>query len=101
MAYVVGLKQRIYAELFDTLFQGTGQMNVQPMNELFMRANPGSHLTNMTGQGQLASDNTFGILALASTPCFYTLHYPNGAATTPTARTAAIPITLSSEDLQF
>lgn len=98
MAYICGLKQRIYAELFDTLFQGTGNLGVQQSNELFMRTNAGSHLTNMTGQGQLASDNTFVILAMAATDIFYTLR--NGVDGTIT-RTAASPASMSSEDVQF
>ena len=73
MAYICGLKQRIYAELFDTLFQGIGNVAVTPTTEMFMRQSPGNHLTNMTGQGQLASDNTFVILAVAATDIFITL----------------------------
>lgn len=98
MAYIVGLKQRIYAELFDTLFQGTGNLGVQPSNELFMRANPGSHLTNMTGQGQLASDNTFVILGMSSSPVFYTLKMLSASVVTRLTTAAAA---MDTADVQW
>lgn len=98
MAYIVGLKQRIYAELFDTLFQGCGNLAVQPSNEMFMRANPGSHLTNMTGQGQLASDNTFVILGMSSSPVFYTLRATANSIVT---RSAVSPTSSTAEDVQW
>ena len=99
MAYICGLKQRIYAELWDTLFQGTGNLGVQPSNEMFMRQFAGSHLTNMTGQGQLASDNTFVVLGMASTPVFYTIRSATNA--TIQTRAAAVPLPMSANDVQW
>ena len=97
MAYICGLKQRIYAELFDTLFQGVGNVAVTPTTQMFMRQSAGNHLTNMTGQGQLASDNTFVILAMAATDIFITLR--NTGFPTPIAHATTTAQTV--EDIQW
>lgn len=106
MPKMIGYKQRRYAEYYDTLYNGVGNVAIGTSRLLFNGANGQNRaLSNLPTQGQLPSDNTFVVLALAVTPIHYTLRAvaaaDAAAGTTNPTRTAASPVSMSTEDVQW
>lgn len=97
MGRILNLKERLYWEIWDTDFSGTGNLGVNAQRTLFSGNRVGNtHLTNMQVSGQLASANTAAVLALGYTTVFYTLKQ---ASVTVVARTTVV--SQSAADVQW
>lgn len=101
MARILGTKERIYWELYDTDFCGVGNVAVATERFLFQSQNQGRiFLTNLSTPSQLPSDNTGVVLAMGYTFISYTCRFTTTAARD-TSPPTLNPTEMAASDVQF